>query len=420
MAVGAMAAIGGLSAMPAVSAAAAGSPEITISVFFDGSKNDHLEGLCYGAGPGCVSVGTPWTCTTGSTCGQVDPAGDIATFTDSLACTAGHGCAASDFTATINWGDPVSSDPGTVTEVSPGNYTVKASHAYADEFNPGGNPSCLNPPCTYHVHVAITDNVDGSTNRNDDVVSPTVGGIAVGDQGFGGPLTPNFFGATAGQTFSKAIGSFQDDNLLARPFDTLGPNEYTVTIYWGDGTAVDHSNLPVTVQPMPCVTTCTVYVNGSHTYQSVGTYNYIITVTDGADPAPGCSSNCTAYVTAARIAVKPAPAGSPGGRSAVKQSPAAAPGPRIAAGLSSSPTRVATRQTTDAGPAQSHGSVSTTVTATQGIAVRSVGRFDAKTLDQAGTLPSGSSTSLATLFNEAAGLMRYVSGNAQGAWRFNI
>jgi hypothetical protein len=149
--------------------------------------------------------------------------------------------------ATINWGDPLSSDPGTVTEISPGNYTVTASHAYADEFNPRANPGCLNPPCTYHVHVAITDNVDGSTNRNDDVVNASVGGIAVGDQGFGGPLTPTFFGATAGQPFSKAIGSFQDDNLLARPFDTLSPNEYTVTIYWGDGTAFDHTNLPVTV-----------------------------------------------------------------------------------------------------------------------------------------------------------------------------
>jgi hypothetical protein len=50
--------------------------------------------------------------------------------------------------------------------------------------------------------------------------------------------------------------------------------------------------------------------------------------------------------------------------------------------------------------------VSTTVTTTHGIALRSFGRFDANSLDQAGTLPYGSSTSaLATFFKAAASLI---------------
>jgi hypothetical protein len=397
-----MAAIGGLSVMLAINAAA--SSEITISVFFDTVKNDHLEGHTYGVSP-------TWVCAPGASCGQVDPAGDIATFTDSMACTANHGCAASDFTATIDWGDPLTSNPGIVSETSPGSYTVTASHAFVDEFNPATNPTCANLPCSYHVHVKVTDNVDGATNRVDDSAG---GGIAVGDEGFAGGPTPNFFGATAGRLFTGAIGSFQDGNSKASPSDTTGgTNEYDVKIlYWGDGTINDFSNLPVTVQT--CSLTpgtavgegCIVAINGSHTYQAVGTYNVCGTYQDGANFTAKQSFCSTGYVTAARIAVKPAPASSPGGRSPVAQSPAGAPGPRIAAGLSSSHTRVATRQTTDASSAQSHGLVSTTVTTTHGIALRSFGWFDGKALDQAGTLPYGSSTSaLATFFKAAASLI---------------
>jgi DUF971 family protein len=375
-----MAAIGGLSVMLAIGAAAANG-EITVSVFADTNKNNHVEGHTYSY--------------------------QIATFTDTAACTLGHGCLAPDFTATVNWGDNIGiANSGAVaTTGTPGTYSVTASYTYVDEFNNG--VLCGSPPCAYHVHVFVTDNVDGFMNSGDNIAG---GGIAVGDEGFVGPASPNFFGATAGRLFSGAIGVFQDGNKLAGALDTNGLKEYHVVITWGDGTSSDSTNQAVTVQT-PCGATsgigvgqgCIVHLNGSHTYLAVGTYTVFGTFDDGSNPTlQGFST--TAYVTAARIAVKPAPAASPGGRSAVAQSPAGAPGPRIAAGLSSSPTRVATRQTTDASSAQSHGVVSTTVTTTHGIALRSFGRFDARTLDQA--LPSGSSTSaLATFFDAAASLI---------------
>jgi hypothetical protein len=390
-AVGAMAAIGGLSVMLAIGAAA-GNAEITVSVFADTIKTDHIEGNTY-----------PY---------------QIAAFTDTAACTAGHACLATDFTARVNWGDNIGiANSGLVgTTGTPGTYTVTASYTYADEFNNG--VLCASPPCAYHVHVFVTDNVDGFTNSGDNIAS---GGIAVDDELFAGPASPNFFSATAGRPFNGAIGSFQDGNRKASALDTNGSTEYHVVISWGDGTT-DSINLPVTVLACNPTTSgigagqgCIVELNGSHTYAAAQTYTVSGTFDDGSNTLQGFFTS-TAYVHAARIAVKPAPAGTPGGRSAVQQSPAGAPGPRIAAGLSSSPTRVATRQTTDASSAQSHGFVPTTDTTAHGIALRSFGRFDAKSLDQAGTLPFGSSTSaLATFFNAGAGLFRSAGDKALGA-----
>jgi Domain of unknown function (DUF4214) len=126
--------------------------------------------------------------------------GPVATFHDTTP------AAATDYTATINWGDQTTS-PGTVTDNGNGDFTVSGSHTY----NTSGD---------FSLQTQIHDNAD-----NTDL---TVGGtVTVADapiQATGIPVT-----TTEGVTFTAPVASFTQADPNATP------SKFGATIDWGDG-----------------------------------------------------------------------------------------------------------------------------------------------------------------------------------------
>ena len=148
---------------------------------------------------------------------------------------------ASNFTATITWGDGNSS-PGTVTG-SNGAFNVQGSHTYAvDSFDqPGG---------VYQVTVTITDD-DGdtlTTTQSVTVVRPPIS-LVVGS-----------VEATPGVAFSNVeVANF----TVPEVSDTA--SEFSAAINWGDGTPLDTTGVIVGSAGM-------YHVLGSHTYTAGGEY----------------------------------------------------------------------------------------------------------------------------------------------------
>jgi hypothetical protein len=290
-AIGTLVAVAGVGLLGAGQAFAADTLTVT-SIYFDNTITDHVEGVLYGPQWG-------------------SPAGPLATFTDSGACSPTCQPAA-DYAGTILWGDgtvmtcPASdctitfaSSSGTV-----GTYKITASHAFVDEKNTTATPSV-----GFTIRVVVRDTVDavksltGSNSAN--------AGLSVKDQP-SALITPTFtFSATAGAAFSGQIATFQDGNQLVQPADVT---EYTFPtgINWGDGSAIDTTSGTFTIDQINCGTTpgvgagqgCPVLLNGTHTYASAGTYTVTIVVKDGLNPstlpvtstatvAPATGNSCT-------------------------------------------------------------------------------------------------------------------------------
>src|SRR5207302_1207205 len=179
--------------------------------------------------------------------------GTVATFTDPDASST-----ASQYSATISWGDG-SSSAGTVSGASGGPFTVTGSHTYAEEG-------------TYSISVVIQD-VDNPTNSATATGSATVADAA---------LTagqPAVISATEGSTVSGTVGSFSDANSGATAAD------FTATIQWGDGS----SSAGVVSGPTGGPFT----VSGSHLYAEEGSYTIAVTVTDAGGSTVALSGSVT-------------------------------------------------------------------------------------------------------------------------------
>jgi hypothetical protein len=134
----------------------------------------------------------------------------VATFTD-------NNEPASDFTATINWGDGTTS-LGTVSGPnSNGVFSVTGSHTYSEESNSvnGGNP--------FTVTVTIHDQVNVTVTMQAFVLEAPI----VGTGGF----TIN---GVEGQSFTATVATFVDTGG-PETTPTISDN-YSATINWGDGT----------------------------------------------------------------------------------------------------------------------------------------------------------------------------------------
>src|SRR3989441_926836 len=179
--------------------------------------------------------------------------GTVATFTDPDASST-----ASEYSATISWGDG-SSSAGTGSGPSGGPFTVTGSHTYAEEG-------------TYSTSVLIED-VDNATNS-----ATASGSAAVGDAALtAGP--PAVITGTEGSTTSGTVGSFSDANPGATVAD------FTATIQWGDGSS---SAGLVSGPPGGPFT-----VSGSNTYGEEGSYTIAVTVTDAGGRTVGLSGSAT-------------------------------------------------------------------------------------------------------------------------------
>jgi len=167
--------------------------------------------------------------------------GAVATFTDTYTSNV-----ASDFTATITWGDGTTT-VGTVTLLG-GSATVSGSHTYVEQG-------------AYTYSVTLSDDAPGTATGT---ASGTVNVADAALSGTGNPLH-----GTAGAPLSNVVvGTFTDQQK-----ETLG--SYTATIQWGDGAT---SAGTVTDPPG------TLHVSGTHTYAAAGTYSMTVTLIDTGGP----------------------------------------------------------------------------------------------------------------------------------------
>jgi hypothetical protein len=205
------------------------------------------------ADPPITATGVPVTATEG-----IAFNGTVATFTDP-----DTNATASEYSATIDWGDGSPTSAGTVSGPTAGTFTVTGSHTYADEG-------------VYTTTVVITDS-DTASNTKTVTSTATVGDAALTS----GPPVPII--ATEGMAFSgTVVGSFSDANPGATAAD------FTATIHWGDGS-------PATVGVVAGPTGGPFTVSGSHTYAEEGPYTITVTVTDDG----GSSATLTGTATVA-------------------------------------------------------------------------------------------------------------------------
>ena len=172
--------------------------------------------------------------------------GQVATFTD-----ADPNLGAGDFTATINWGDGVTSS-GNIVSNGAGGFKVSGNHVYLEEGN---------------LPVTVTVSVGGSTGSSSGVA-------AVAD----GILTATGYTLIEkGTTFSDTVATFTD----ADPGGVVG--DFTAGIVWGDGKS---SNGTIVAFGSGWK------VVGSHSYLKRGKYTATIHIKD----AGGATATATTLI----------------------------------------------------------------------------------------------------------------------------
>jgi hypothetical protein len=187
--------------------------------------------------------------------------GTVATFTDGtllLACTT-----ASQFTATVDWGDG-STSTGTVSQASSAllgacNYRVDASHTYAEAG-------------LYTLSVTVNA-PDGTINTGS--ATATIADAQLSAAGID-------FSATRGTSFTTTVATFADANSLAKAGD------FTVTISWGDG-----STGAGTVTAIPGGFA----VAGTHTYPATGSFKLSVAIHDVGGSQTSAGSTATVLGT---------------------------------------------------------------------------------------------------------------------------
>jgi hypothetical protein len=278
--VGTLVAVAGIGVITAGQGlAVVGSTLAVTSVYSDNTAADHMEGVTYGP-------------TWGS--------GPLATFTDSD----GAAQPATDYKAQVLWGDGSATttcpaaDCTITASGTPGTFNIAASHAFVDEKLTTAVPSV-----GHTIHVNVDDKIDapktGATGSN-----AAAHGVSVTDQASAqsSPAFPGF-SATAGTAFTGQIGSFQDGNqdAIATDVGLTAKPEYTFSINWGDSTAVDTTSGTFTIDQInvgsaPGTGTgqgCPIFINGTHTYASAGTFTVSIVVKDGTADVLTVTSTAT-------------------------------------------------------------------------------------------------------------------------------
>ena len=195
---------------------------------------------------------TAGTLTAGPGVAGVTPAPLSFSFTDANAAAP-----ASDFTATIDWGDSTTST-GTVTSAAGGGFTVQDSHGYSHSGS-------------FTVTVTVTD-VGGSTT------SATGTAVIAASPLTAGALT--ITDGVEGATASQLDFGFTDANPATVAAD------YTATIDWGDSTPTS----PGTITSVPGGGFT---VHATHHYADEGTFPVVVTVTSTG----GSTTSATGHAT---------------------------------------------------------------------------------------------------------------------------
>ena len=138
----------------------------------------------------------------------------------------------------VSWGD------GTTSAATISGSSILGTHTYAEEGS-------------YSATVTITD-AGGSSATGAD--AGTIGDAALAVKGIS-------IKASRRQSFTKRVASFTD----ADPSGKLG--DYTATVNWGDGTAVQPASLST-------ADGVTFFVSGTHAYATKGTFTMTVRVAD--------------------------------------------------------------------------------------------------------------------------------------------
>jgi len=191
----------------------------------------------------------------------------MATFTD-----ADPSGIASDYSATINWGDGTPPSLGTIVANGTGGFNVISSHVYAEAGN-------------YTASTHVADSGGSTTDVNTSV--------AVADA----PLSASgtTINATEGTLISNAVmATFTDADPNGAPSD------YNAIVDWGDGTR-SAATIVATVAG-------SFNVIGTHIYTDEGNYNAQIAVADTGGSA--INTNASVIVSDAALSISSTPPGS--------------------------------------------------------------------------------------------------------------
>jgi len=198
---------------------------------------------------------------TSATEGTALTGAEVATFAD----TSGTHLA-SDYTATIVWGDG-STDTGTVSG-SGQSFTVTGSHTYADEIQNGLSPD---------MSVTLT--------RTSDHATATATGTVIVADGDVLSMTPKTLGSAANQALTNVtVATFSD------AYTGQVASDLTAMIDWGDGSANEIGTLSGGVGSFT--------VTGSHTYGADGQYHVNVSI---LDDLPGGEGQIGAVTSTANI-----------------------------------------------------------------------------------------------------------------------
>jgi len=181
----------------------------------------------------------------------------VASFSDTLTSNV-----ASDFVATIDWGDATTS-AGTISG-SAGSFQVSGTHTYA-------------APGTYSVVVTFSDDPPGTATAQVTSTAHVAAGLAV---------TAVDFSTPEGTPFNGTVATFSDADT------TKTPASFTTTIDWGDGT---------TTAGTVTGGSGSFTVSGQHTYADEGSFTFTVTVTETGAGGLTASGTGTATVSEADV-----------------------------------------------------------------------------------------------------------------------
>jgi len=221
--------------------------------------------------------------------------------------TSTSGASASDFTATIDWGDGTSSAGVIVQDASdPSVFYVMGTHTYAENSpsltttvtvsaNGGEVTEIINDvPVTFVYPAGGTASADGTAVVDNAPINLSVNSFAGVEN-----VTPN--------PLDVVVATFTDLGGVA-PGDPDPTARYVATIDWGDGSGA--TTIPTSAITQNGTSNSFTITLPQHVYATPGTYVVTVTVSDGA--APGAQDPVTATATGvAHVADAPLTAADP-------------------------------------------------------------------------------------------------------------
>lgn len=170
---------------------------------------------------------------------------------------------ATNYSASIDWGDGSDATVGTVTLTSAGHFSVAGSHTFA-------------APATHSLAVTITDASGGVGANSTGILDITVGALPIDSLA----MSHTTINATELTSFdASALATFTSD--VNAPIGS-----FTATITWGDDQT---SAGEVTTDSAGNFS-----VAGSHTYASVGTYHPTVEIVGGGTTASSTDASDSA------------------------------------------------------------------------------------------------------------------------------